>query len=83
MPMAWNHPHPQTWEHRGRVASVQVSDGDDLHHRILNELSPAYASIYVQLVLPCGLHQTYTPAQQTWLMDVVAFTDLVRSRQDS
>jgi hypothetical protein len=37
----------------------------------------------VQLVLPRGLHQTYTSAQQTWLMDVVAFTDLVRSRQNS
>lgn len=39
------------------------------------------ASKHLQLVLPRGLHQTYTPAQQAWLMDVAAFTDLVRSRQ--
>lgn len=36
----------------------------------------------LQLVLPRGLHQTYTPAQQSWLMDITGFTDLVRSRQN-
>mgnify|MGYP006381955867 FL=1 len=35
----------------------------------------------VQLVLPRRLHSTYTPEQQTWLMDVAAFIDLVRQRQ--
>lgn len=35
----------------------------------------------VQLVLPRSLHQTYTQAQQAWLMDVSAFIDLVRQRQ--
>lgn len=35
----------------------------------------------VQLVLPQGLHATYTPAQQAWLMNVASFTDLVRHRQ--
>ena len=39
------------------------------------------ASKCLQLVLPRGLHQTYTPAQQAWLMDVEAFMDMVRSRQ--
>ncbi len=39
------------------------------------------ASKCLQLVLPRGLHQTYTPAQQAWLMDVTAFTELVRARQ--
>lgn len=39
------------------------------------------ASKCLQLVLPRGLHQTYTPAQQAWLMDVAAFTGLVRARQ--
>ncbi|WP_227478972.1 type II restriction endonuclease [Yersinia hibernica] len=39
------------------------------------------ASKCLQFVLPRGLHQTYTPAQQTWLMDVATFTDLVRTRQ--
>ena len=36
---------------------------------------------HLQLVLPHKLHQTYTIAQQEWLMDVQSFTDLVRSRQ--
>lgn len=35
----------------------------------------------VQLVLPRGLHSTYTAAQQAWLMDVAAFTRLARQRQ--
>ena len=37
----------------------------------------------LQLVLPRSLHQTYTPAQQAWLMDVASFTELVRARQDA
>jgi hypothetical protein len=37
----------------------------------------------LQLVLPRGLHETYTPAQQTWLMDISLFTALVRERQDA
>lgn len=37
----------------------------------------------LQLVLPRGLHKTYTPAQQAWLMDVSSFTTLVRGRQDT
>lgn len=37
----------------------------------------------LQLVLPRGLHKTYTPEQQAWLMDVSAFTVLVRERQDA
>ena len=41
------------------------------------------ASKNLQLVLPRGLHQTYTRSQQEWLMDVSAFTDLVRTRQIS
>lgn len=40
------------------------------------------AAKHLQLVLPRALHQTYTPVQQTWLMDVAAFTGLIRSRQD-
>ena len=36
----------------------------------------------LQLVLPIGLHMTYTPTQQDWLMDVRTFTELVRSRQE-
>lgn len=37
----------------------------------------------LQLVLPRSLHQTYTPAQQEWLMDVADFTKLVRARQNA
>lgn len=37
----------------------------------------------LQLVLPRGLHGTYTPEQQAWLMDVASFTALVRERQDA
>lgn len=35
----------------------------------------------LQLVVPRGLHGTYRPAQQTWLMDVTRFLSMVRSRQ--
>jgi len=37
----------------------------------------------LQLILPRSLHQTYTPPQQSWLMDVEAFISLARQRQDS
>ena len=35
----------------------------------------------LQLVLPRGLHDTYLPAQQDWLMDVDSFVGLVHERQ--
>jgi hypothetical protein len=35
----------------------------------------------VQLVMPAGLHQTYQPAQRSWLMNVSQFVELVSSRQ--
>jgi hypothetical protein len=37
----------------------------------------------LQLVLPRPLHETFTAAQQTWLMDVDGFVDVVRRRQTS
>ncbi|MCA8349939.1 type II restriction endonuclease [Burkholderia cepacia] len=37
----------------------------------------------LQLVLPRSLHQTYTPPQQAWLMDVQAFISLAQQRQNS
>lgn len=37
----------------------------------------------LQLVLPRGLHETYTPEQQAWLMDISSFAALVRERQDA
>ncbi len=35
----------------------------------------------LQLVLPSQLHATYSNAQQTWLIDVSTFIELVRGRQ--
>ena len=35
----------------------------------------------LQLVLPRSLHATYNAAQQGWLFDISAFTELVRERQ--
>lgn len=35
----------------------------------------------VQLVIPRGLHPTFTPAQQAWLMDVAGFIALAGQRQ--
>jgi len=36
----------------------------------------------VQLVLPRGIHTTYSRAQQGWLMDVTTFVELARQRQN-
>lgn len=36
---------------------------------------------HLQLVIPRRLHATYRPTQQTWLMDVKSFLDLVVHRQ--
>jgi hypothetical protein len=35
----------------------------------------------LQLVLPRGLHSTYSMAQQSWLMDIATFTAMVKQRQ--
>lgn len=35
----------------------------------------------VHLVLPRALHETYSPAQHDWLLDVRGFTDLALTRQ--
>lgn len=37
----------------------------------------------LQLILPRSFHQTYTPPQQAWLMDLEAFISLTRQRQNS
>ena len=37
----------------------------------------------VQLVLPRGLHATYSTTQQLWLMDLAAFIELVQQRQEA
>ncbi len=35
----------------------------------------------LQLIVPESLHQTYTVAQQEWLLNVSEFTEIVRERQ--
>lgn len=35
----------------------------------------------VQLVIPFSLHVTYTPAQQSWLLDIADFLRVVKERQ--
>jgi hypothetical protein len=37
----------------------------------------------LQLVVPKSLHATFKPAQQEWLMDLEAFIDLVKTRQET
>lgn len=54
-----------------------------LETAISTQQTDEMAAKRLQLVLPRGLHQTYTSTQQAWLMDVATFTDLVRSRQAS
>ena len=36
----------------------------------------------LQLVLPRALHSTYTASQQSWLVDIADFTELVLERQE-
>ena len=37
----------------------------------------------LQLVVPRSLFNSYQPAQQSWLMDVKGFIELVKSRQQA
>ena len=39
------------------------------------------ASKNLQLVVPKGLHETYTINQRSWLMDLSSFTDMIRDKQ--
>jgi len=39
------------------------------------------ASKNLQLVVPKGLHETYNINQQSWLMDLSSFTDMIRDKQ--
>lgn len=41
------------------------------------------AANQLQLVVPRSLHATYTSGQQSWLMDVASFMELVRYRQEA
>lgn len=77
-----------TCKDRWRQVLAEADRIDDKHlltleTSISTHQTDEMAAKRLQLVLPRGLHQTYTPAQQAWLMDVATFTDLVRSRQNS
>ena len=50
--------------------------------RISEKQTAQMQAANVQLVIPHGLHKTYTPAQQQWLMTVREFTGMVGIRQE-
>jgi hypothetical protein len=54
-----------------------------LETSISTQQTDEMAAKRLQLVLPRSLHNTYTSVQQSWLMDVASFRDMVRTRQDS
>ncbi len=68
-----------------------LAEADRIDHKHLLTLEAAISGHQtdemqaknLQLVLPRGLHNTYTPAQQTWLMDISSFVTLVLERQMS
>ncbi|OHC72215.1 MAG: restriction endonuclease [Rhodocyclales bacterium RIFCSPLOWO2_02_FULL_63_24] len=68
-----------------------LSEADRIDHKHLLTLETSISvhqtdemkAKALQLVLPRGLHETYTPQQQAWLMDISSFSALVRERQDA
>ena len=77
-----------TCKDRWRQVLAEADRIEDKHLLTLEtSISPQQtnemAAKRLQLVLPRSLHQTYTPTQQTWLMDVETFTSMVRSRQSN
>ncbi|WP_245184339.1 type II restriction endonuclease [Haematospirillum sp. 15-248] len=75
-----------TCKDRWRQVLAEADRIDDKHLLTLETAISTHqteemAAKQLQLVLPRSLHQTYTPAQQAWLMDVSGFTELVRERQ--
>lgn len=76
-----------TCKDRWRQVLAEADRIDDKHLLTLETAISVHqtdemAAKRLQLVLPRSLHQTYTPVQQTWLMDLAQFTTLVRKRQD-
>ena len=68
-----------------------LAEADRIERKHLLTLEPAISSSQtdemkarqLQLVLPRSLHGTYTAAQQSWLLDVSGFIDIVRQRQSA
>lgn len=77
-----------TCKDRWRQVLAEADRIDDKHLLTLETAISTHqtdemAAKRLQLVLPRNLHQTYTPVQQAWLMDVASFTELVRARQNA
>ena len=66
-----------------------LNEADRIPHKHLLTLEPSISENQtaemqdenIQLVLPQGLHNTYTQKQQQWLMDVGGFLDWVKTLQ--
>lgn len=66
-----------------------LAEADRIEHKHLLTLEAAISSNQtdemraknLQLVLPRRLHESYTEAQSTWLMDISSFITLVQERQ--
>lgn len=80
--------HPPQSTRKDRWRQV-LAEADRIDHKHLLTLETSI-SIHqtdemqaknLQLVLPRGLHETYTPAQQKWLMDISSFAAMVHTRQ--
>ena len=77
-----------TCKDRWRQVLAEADRIDDKHlltleTAISTNQTDEMAAKRLQLILPRSLHQTYTPPQQAWLMDVEAFIVLTRQRQNS
>lgn len=67
-----------------------LAEADRITNKHLLTLEPSISSNqtnemqqrHLQLVVPLGLHETYTVAQRKWLMPVVEMVALLRDRQD-
>ena len=68
-----------------------LSEADKITHKHLLTTQPSISEYQteemrasnLQLVIPRSLFGSYQPAQQSWLMDVEGFIDLVKSRQQA
>ncbi len=77
-----------TCKDRWRQVLAEADRIDDKHlltleTAISTNQTDEMAAKRLQLILPRSLHQTYTPPQQAWLMDVEAFIGLALQRQNS
>lgn len=52
-----------------------------LETAISGQQTDEMAAKNLQLILPKQLHETYSPSQRSWLMNLIDFTELVHSRQ--